>query len=88
MHRRGLGRRQQAEAQFLKTYELDPSDPDIVNAVTTFYLQQRDFQKALPYAEQLAQLVPEAPGPQQLVRRIRERAKDSKGPDKEVNQRE
>ncbi len=68
-----LGRRPQAEAQLLKTYDLDPSDPDILNAVTTYYLQQADFRKALPYAEQLAQLVPEAPGPKRLVRGIRDR---------------
>ena len=67
-----LGDLPRAESELLKAHETDPRDPGILNALATFYLQSRDLEKALPYAEQLAQLAPEAPGPNQMVRRIRE----------------
>ena len=67
-----LGDLPRAESELLKAHETDPLDPGILNALTTFYLQRRDLTKALRYAEQLAQLAPDTPGPNQMVRHIRE----------------
>jgi Flp pilus assembly protein TadD len=70
-----LGQLAGAEAQLLQAHQADPADPDIVNAVMTFYLQQRDPRKALPYAERLVELVPDAAGPRQLLMQLREQLK-------------
>ena len=66
-----LGRLEEAEEVLLEASRLAPSDPDIVYAVTVFYTQQRRFNRALPYAEQLVRLVPDAPGPTEMLRGIR-----------------
>ena len=68
-----LGRRGEAEKVLLEADRLDRSDPDIVYAVTVFYMQQRQFNRALPYAERLARLVPDAPAPAEMLRTIRSR---------------
>jgi len=38
--------------------------------VAVFYLQQGEWARARPYAEQLALLAPGAPGPAQMLQRI------------------
>jgi tetratricopeptide (TPR) repeat protein len=65
-----LGRRDEAEAALLSARATDPSDPGIVHAVAVFYLQQGDWERARPYAQQLVALVPGAPGPLQMLKRI------------------
>ena len=67
-----LGDLKRAETQLLLAHETDPADPDIVNAILTFYLQQRDPRKALPYAERLVRLVPDAEGPKQLLTQLQQ----------------
>ena len=67
-----LGQHAGAEIQLLKAHEMDPLDPSILNAVTTLYLQRQDLPKALHFAQQLTLLVPDEPGPKQLVRALRE----------------
>ena len=66
-----LGRLGEAEKVLLEADRVDPSDPDIGYAVTVFYIQQRQFNRALPYAERLVRLVPDAPGPAEMLHRIR-----------------
>ena len=67
-----LGRNPEAEAALLEAHELDARDPDILYALAVFYAQQENWVRALPYAEGLTKLTPEAPGPQQLLQQIRE----------------
>ena len=68
-----LGRLGEAEKVLLEADRVDPSDPDIVYAVTLFYIRQRQFNRALPYAERLARLAPDAPGQTEMLRTIRSR---------------
>ncbi|MDA1316293.1 MAG: tetratricopeptide repeat protein [Acidobacteria bacterium] len=70
-----LGDLPRAEIQLLQAHQTDPADPDIVNAVISFYLQRRDARKALPYVERLVELVPDAAGPKQLLMQLREQLK-------------
>ena len=66
-----LGRLGEAEKVLLDADRLDRGDPDIVYAVTVFYIRQRQFKRALPYAERLVRLVPDAAGPAEMLRSIR-----------------
>jgi tetratricopeptide (TPR) repeat protein len=75
-----LGRSTQAEHALVKAHELDSRDADILYALVVFYVQQEDWSRALPYARALTDLSPGAPGPQQLLQRIRKQlsaARDS-----------
>ena len=62
-----LGKRQKAEVMYLKAHETAPGDPDIVNALAVFFIQEQRWYRALTYAEKLVQLLPQAPGPQEMV---------------------
>ena len=68
-----LGRRPAAEAALLRAHELEPRDPDVVNALAVFYIQERRWQEALPYAQKLVELLPNAPGPRQMLQEIQGR---------------
>ncbi len=67
-----LGRHAEAEAALLAAHQLDTRDPAIANALAILYAQQQRWEKALPFAEALVELAPQAPGPRQLLGRIRE----------------
>ncbi len=67
-----LGRRNSAEAALLKAHRLDTRDPSIVNALVVFYIQERRWEEALPYARGLVELVPDAPGPRQMLQQIQD----------------
>jgi len=67
-----LGRHAEAEAALLAAHQLGTHDPSIANALAILYAQQQRWEKALPFAEELVELAPEAPGPRQLLRRIQE----------------
>jgi Flp pilus assembly protein TadD len=67
-----LGRLAEAEAALLAAHQLDTRDPAIANALAILYAQQQRWEKALPFAEKLVELAPQAPGPRQLLRQIRE----------------
>ncbi len=66
-----LNQRPGAEAQLLRAHDLDPTDPAILSAVTTFYLQDQNLGEAIRYAERFAQLFPDSPEAEQLVSRLR-----------------
>jgi lipopolysaccharide biosynthesis regulator YciM len=51
---------------------MDQHDPDIVRALALLYAQQRQWRQALPYAEQLRNLRPDAPEPRQLLQRLQD----------------
>ena len=65
-----VGRMKEAEAAWLKAYQLNPQDPDVLNALTLFYAQQQKWDQALPYAQALVKLTPGAPEPAQMLKRI------------------
>jgi len=65
-----LGRNAEAEVALLRARDADPSDPEIVRAVAVFYVQRADWERARTYAQQLAALLPGAPGPIQMLQHI------------------
>jgi tetratricopeptide (TPR) repeat protein len=65
-----LGRRLEAGEELREALRLDPDDPDIVRALTIFYIQQNDPKRALPHARALAELTPGDPRARQLLQRI------------------
>lgn len=67
-----LGRWAEAETALLKAYGMDQHDPDIVYALALLYVQQRQWRQALPYAEALHNLRPDAPELWQLLQRLQE----------------
>jgi predicted CXXCH cytochrome family protein len=67
-----LGKRSNAEKELLGAYAIETQNPGIVNALAIFYIQEQQWEKALPYAEKLVQLVPDAPGPDQMLRQIQQ----------------
>ncbi len=67
-----LGRRSEAEAALLKSHHLEPRDARVLQALAIFYIQERLWDRAATYAEQLVRLYPNAPGPQRMLRQIRE----------------
>jgi len=66
-----LSRDREAEAALLQAFQLDPRDADIVYATAAFYVQRRQWKRALSFAERLAELTPNDPGPPKLVASIR-----------------
>jgi predicted CXXCH cytochrome family protein len=69
-----LGRRRPAEAALLAAHRLDPAEPQYVYALALFFRRERDWPRALAYAEQLRDLVPGEAGPRELIERIRREA--------------
>lgn len=67
---RHLGRSQEAEQAMHQAYTIDPKDPGVLHAITVFYMQERQWEKARSYAERLVALAPGAPGPRQLMQEI------------------
>jgi predicted CXXCH cytochrome family protein len=67
---RHLGRNQDAISEMLNAYQIDPFDPGIVQSLAIFYIQEKQWEMALPYAEKLIELVPDAEGPKQMLKQI------------------
>ena len=65
-----LNRRLEAGEELREALTLDPDDPDIVRALTIFYIQQNDLNKALEKARSLAELTPGDPRARQLLERL------------------
>ena len=55
----------------LKAHQLSRDDPGILQAIAIFYMQRRQWDRALIYAERLVLLYPNAPGPRRLLKEIR-----------------
>jgi predicted CXXCH cytochrome family protein len=66
-----LGRPREAEVALLQAQELDDADPHIAYAVATLFAQQRQWKRALPFAERVVELTPGQVGPRQLLENIR-----------------
>jgi hypothetical protein len=41
-------------------------------ALSIFYIQEKQWDKALPFAEKLVELMPKAPGPKQMVKQVKQ----------------
>ena len=67
-----LGKPADAEQHLLAADKLAPDTFDFLNALAILYAQQRKWEPALRYAEQLARLDPRM---ESLVNEIREQAK-------------
>ncbi len=65
-----LGRIEQAEKALRKAYRLDRTNPEVLQALVILYSQQKRWDEAYPYAKQLAQLYPDAPGPRQMLEQL------------------
>jgi predicted CXXCH cytochrome family protein len=65
-----LGRREQAESELLVAHRLQKTDPNVLQALVAFYAQQRQWDRAYPYAKRLVSLYPNAPGPRQMLMQI------------------
>jgi len=65
-----LGRLKEAEAAMLEAHRLNREDPGVLQALATFYAQQRQWDRAYPYAERLVRLYPSAPGPRQMLEQL------------------
>jgi Flp pilus assembly protein TadD len=65
-----LGRRTEARAALRQARRIDPRDAGIAYAVAIFYVQQGQWELALPHARDLMALAPDSPEPQQLLQRI------------------
>ena len=58
--------------EMLKAYETDPLDAQIVHTLAIFYIQDKEWEKALNYVERLVELVPGARGPQEMLMQIKQ----------------
>ncbi len=67
-----LGRSEEALSEMIRAHAADQRNPGIVQAIAIFYIQEGERKKALPYAEKLVELVPEAPGPKQMLTQIKQ----------------
>ncbi len=65
-----LGRRLGAETALLKAHRLSANDPSILQALAIFYIQDRRWDRAIIYAEQLARLYPNEEEPRRLLEQI------------------
>ncbi len=66
-----LGRRQTAEFELQQAYRIDSRDPAFAQALAIFYAQDGRWSEALPYGEELLELVPGEDGPRRFVEQIR-----------------
>lgn len=66
-----LDQRERSEQFLLRAYELQPEESDFVHALTVFYIQNKDWDRAEKYALELARLVPRAQGLESIFEEIR-----------------
>jgi len=68
-----LGRTRDAETALIEAEKLNPRDPQITYALAFFYAAERQYQRALVYAQRAAdQAGPADPEPRQLLERIKQ----------------
>jgi tetratricopeptide (TPR) repeat protein len=75
---RHLGRNTDALSGMLRAYQIDPRNPAIVQALAIFYVQEKQLKTALKYARELVKLVPDAPGPEQMLKQIQQAMESEK----------
>jgi len=78
---RHLGQAEDALKEMIIAHQINKRDPAIVQAIAIFYIQDQQWEKALPFAELLVMLVPDAKGPRQMLKQV-EQAVTSAGKEK------
>ncbi len=73
-----LGRADEAEKALRAAHQLSPTSTDFLNALAILYTQQKDWERARAYAEQLIQLEPGNPQWGALLEFIQREAKEDK----------
>jgi predicted CXXCH cytochrome family protein len=66
-----LGKHQKAESIYIKTLTISPQDSDLLYALVTLYAQQEKWQLALPFAQQLSDILNGQSGSAELLENIR-----------------
>jgi predicted CXXCH cytochrome family protein len=66
-----LGKYKKAESMYLQTLTVSPQDSDLLYALVTLYAQQQKWQQALPFAEQLSEILNGQSGSAELLENIR-----------------
>jgi hypothetical protein len=61
----------------LQAQALDDADPQITYAIATLFVQQRQWERALPFAQRLVEMTPGQVGPSQLLENIRRQLEGS-----------
>jgi Tfp pilus assembly protein PilF len=69
---RHLGRNSDALSEMIRAYQIERRDPEIVQALAIFYIQEKQWEKALLYAQELVKLVPDAEEPEQMLKNIQQ----------------
>lgn len=72
-----LGKPNQAEQAYLAALELDPENPDFLYGISTLYVQQEQYRKALPHARKLPDIRPDYPNAQNLLDLISRQIKEN-----------
>jgi tetratricopeptide (TPR) repeat protein len=67
-----VGDRAGAENALLQANRLEPTEDNFIYALATFYSDSGDLALARDWAGRLVQLLPDAPGPKELVRKLDE----------------
>jgi len=67
---RHLGRNEEALSEMLHAHDLDPKAPSVVQALAIFYIQDKQWEKALHFTELLIQLAPDAERPKHMLKQI------------------
>lgn len=68
-----IGRKPEAEGALLRAHRTDVKDPDFLYALSTFYLEDGDLERAMDYCQRLCEAVPQNPGPIELREQIQKR---------------
>ena len=63
---------EKAEQAYLKGLSKDTNNYDLMYAISTLYIQQKEFSKARPYVKKLADAFPDNPQLKQMMNRITE----------------
>lgn len=74
-----LGKLDEAATQFAEALEVDPTNADLYQALITLYAQQRRWDQAVRYAEQLARQFPHEPEYQQQLQLLRRQLQSLQG---------
>ncbi len=68
-----LERPEQAEQKYLEAIKIEPDNPDYRYGLCTLYIQQEQFQEALPHAQKLAELQPQRQRSTELLNYLKQK---------------
>ena len=67
-----IGQRVEAEFALLTAHRLEPTEPSTVHALAIHYIEEKSWDRAAVYAEELVRLSPNSSGPVRMLRLIRQ----------------